>query len=218
MKIEIWSDFACPFCYIGETALLKALESMTLLETADISFRSFQLDVNAKRIPDKDIHQLIADKYQIQYAQAKESNANIVKMASEVGLNYDFEHIKPNQTGTAHEMQKFAAANGKGLEAANRLFKAYLEEGADIGDTVTLLKIGEEIGLSGEALQQALDEKCYFEAVVTDQAIAHQHRIQSVPYFVIDQQYAISGAQSTAYFIMALKQILNETYADEWQS
>ncbi|MBS7527815.1 DsbA family oxidoreductase [Fusibacter paucivorans] len=215
MKIEIWSDFACPFCYIGETAMMKALEAMGLAESTVVEFKSFQLDVNAKRVPGKDLNEMLAEKYNISYEQAKTSNANIIKMAAEVGLHYDFDHIKPNHTGMAHEMHKFAEANGKGMEAAQLLFKAYLEDGVDIGEMISLLQIAEQIDLPPEALKEALDEKRYLEAVVTDQAIAHQQRIQSVPYFVIDRQYAISGAQSIDYFKMALRQILNETQGRE---
>ena len=209
MKIELWSDFACPFCYIGETAMLKALEKLNLLDDVQFEFKSFQLNVNATRQPEKNIHQLISEKYHISYDQAKASNDNVVKMASELGLNYDFDHLKPNNTCMAHEVLKLSQTLNKGKLFADVAFKAYFEQGADLGDQETLISLGEKIGLNERDVIEALEKRTFYGDVIKDQTFAEQNRITSVPFFVIDDRFAISGAQSPAYFERAIKEIIS---------
>ena len=209
MKIEIWSDFACPFCYIGEKRLMKALEELNLEDQVDIEFKSFQLDVNAKSHPDKDIHQLIAEKYNISYAQAKNSNADIVQMAKEVGLDYDFDHLKPGNTRLAHEAHKFASKNGKDLEYAQWAFSSYFEKGKSLSDLDTLQKLISVIGLEPEEFMKSIEAGLFTAEVEGDQSKAHEIGINSVPTFIIDGKYAITGAQNVNYFKMAIEQIKN---------
>ncbi len=209
MKIEIWSDFACPFCYIGEKRLMKAIEELNLEDQIDIEFKSFQLDVNAKSHPDKDIHQLIAEKYNISYAQAKNSNADIVQMAKEIGLNYDFDSLKPGNTRMAHEAHKFASENGKDLEYAQWAFSTYFEKGNDLSKIEILEKLINVIGLDKEAFHKAIESGKYTGLVENDQSKAHEIGINSVPTFIIDGKYAITGAQNVNYFKMAIEQIRN---------
>ncbi len=207
MKIEIWSDFACPFCYIGEKRLMKALEELNLEDQVDIEFKSFQLDVNAKSHPDKDIHQLIAEKYNISYAQAKNSNADIVQMAKEIGLDYDFDQLKPGNTRLAHEAHKFASKNGKDLEYAQWAFSSYFEKGKSLSDLDTLQKLISVIGLEPEEFMKSIEAGQYTPAVENDQSKAQELGINSVPTFIIDGKYAITGAQNVNYFKMAIEQI-----------
>lgn len=207
MKIEIWSDFACPFCYIGEKRLMKALEELNLEDQVDIEFKSFQLDVNAKSHPDKDIHQLIAEKYNISYIQAKNSNTDIVQMAKEIGLNYDFDNLKPGNTRLAHEAHKFAAENGKDLEYAQWAFSSYFEKGKSLSDLDTLQKLISVLGLEPEAFMKSLETGQYTSAVESDQNKAQKLGINSVPTFIIDGKHTITGAQNVNYFKMAIEQI-----------
>lgn len=215
MKIEVWSDFACPFCYIGETAMYKALENLELLGSAEVVFKSYQLDENAKRQPEKDIHQIIAEKYGISYEKAKESNAQIVDMAKAIGLTFDFDNLKRGNTRKAHELFKLAEKLGKSKQVVDGLFKAYFEEGRDIGDIDELCKLGEDIGLDGNSVLKALESGNYYEAVITDQATAFQMRIQSVPCFIIDEKYLIQGAQATGYFEKAFSEINDAKLKDK---
>lgn len=211
MHIEIWSDFVCPFCYLGKTRFEKALEQFEHKDDVTITYRSFQLDPQATSHPGVDIHTLIANKYGISIEQAKASNDAIVFQASEVGLNYQFDSLKPNNTRLAHEIAKFA--KDKGLESlvVNRLLQGYFEEGADIGDLATLLTLVKEVGIDEGELQNALNNGLYTKEVEKDQQEAHKLGITGVPFFVINNQYGISGAQKITYFTQVLNKIDGES-------
>lgn len=211
MKIEIWSDFVCPFCYMGERKLELALQEFQHKEEVEITFRSFQLDVDAVKIADKDIYQIIAEKYHISYEESKASNEQIVKAAKEVGLNYRFDLLKPNNSGLAHQIAKFAKAAGKEKILVDRFFKAYFEEGADIGDKETLLDLAKEVQLDLDELNKKLDEEFYKPDVMKDQEEARKLGMNGVPYFVIDGKYGVSGAQSPSHF----KAVLDKAYHEK---
>lgn len=210
MKIDIWSDYACPFCYLGETRLKKAIEQMG--ETGvELHYRSFQLDPNATAHPDETMDELIANKYGIPVEQAKASNDRIIQAAADSGLHYDFNRIKPNNTRMAHEVTKYAKDKGLEDAVAERLFVAYFEEGVDLGQKENLLRLSEEAGLDKQEVASVLEEGTYTQAVLSDQQQAGAMGISSVPFFVINDQYSVSGAQSEAYFMQALEQIKETT-------
>lgn len=211
MKIEIWSDFACPFCYLGDRKLALALETLPQKEPVDITYRSFQLDVHASAHPHEDLATLIAKKYGVSYDQAKKSNDQIVDAAKKVGLSYDFENIKPNNTGLAHQVLKYAGMRGKDKAIIDRFFKACFEEGYDLGQKEVLLHLASEVGVDPNDLNQALTNGDFAQAVESDQLRANKLGITGVPYFVINDQYAISGAQDVAYFQQALSEIMAAT-------
>lgn len=206
MKIDIWSDYACPFCYLGETRLKKAIEAMGDTDV-ELQYRSFQLDPNATAHPNETMNELIANKYGIPVEQAKASNDRIVQAAAESGLTYDFDKIKPNNTRRAHEVTKLAKDKGLEDAVAERLFAAYFEEGVDLNQEENLLRLSEEAGLNKDDVSKALEDGRYKDAVLSDQQQAGAMGISSVPFFVINDQYSISGAQSEAYFMQALEQI-----------
>jgi predicted DsbA family dithiol-disulfide isomerase len=211
MKIEIWSDFACPYCYLGDRKLALALNEFEHKDEVEISYKSFQLDVHATSHADEDISELIAKKYGISYEQAKASNNSIIIAAKKVGLNYDFDALKPNNTGLAHQVSKYALSSGKEKELVARFFKAYFEEGMDLGVKENLISLGSEVGLDPEGLVKALDLGTYSNDVMLDQKKASELGIRGVPYFVVNDKYAVSGAQSIDYF----KSVLDEVYSNE---
>lgn len=206
MKIEVWSDFACPFCYLGKKRLETAIKDLKMENKVEVVYKSFQLDERATSHPDKDIHELIANKYGIPYEQAKASNGKIIQMAKKEGLAFDFDRIKPNQTRWAHEVQKLAESMGIGDKSTNRLFKAYFEEGADLGDANTLIHLAVEIGLNEIEVRRIIEEEIYETEVKNDQRAARVLGIRSVPHFVFDDHRSLSGAQPVEIF----KQVLLE--------
>lgn len=210
MKIEIWSDYACPYCYIGEKKLDMALEQMKLQTPINKIFRSFQLNVNAVSHEGEDINTLIANKYGITYEKAKAANDNLISVAKEVGLKFDFINIKPGNTRLAHEVYKYCKTIGKAHILTSRLFAAYFEEGIDISSEKELLKIVKEIGIDKEAVHEVLKQNTYRDAVKNDQITAGEMDINSVPFFLIDDKYTVSGAQSVEYFKMVLKKAIKE--------
>ena len=205
MKVEIWSDFVCPFCYMGERKFEKALESFEHKDEVEIVFKSFQLNMDQAEVKGKDIHQVIADKYNISYEQAKANNDRIVKAAKDVDLNYRFDILKLNNTELAHQIAKYAEGSGRGKELVDRYFKAYFEEGADIGNKEKLIELAEEIGLNIVELNKQLEDGSLKSEVQKDKALARELDINSVPFFVINDKYSVSGAQDPKEFLEVLR-------------
>lgn len=207
MKIEIWVDFVCPFCYMGETKFEMALAQFEHKDEVELVFRSYELNMATQNVKGKDIHQVIADKYHISYQEAKANNGQITKAAAEVGLHYRFDILKLNNTRLAHEIAQYAKEVGKADELTKRFFQEYFEEGLDIGDKEKLFAIAVEIGLDLNELQMQLESGQLTKKVQQDEALAQQLGINGVPYFLIDNKYAVSGAQSPEYFLKALRQV-----------
>ncbi|WP_342399739.1 DsbA family oxidoreductase [Weizmannia sp. FSL W8-0676] len=214
MKIEVWSDFVCPFCYIGKRRLEMALAQFPHRNQVEVEFKAFELDPAAEKGIGKNIHEAIAEKYGISMEEAKKANRGIGEQAASVGLHYDFDNMKPTNTLDAHRLEKFAATEGKGAELAEKLFHAYFTEGAYIGDHETLAAIAESAGLSREkALEVLRDPNAYLNDVRVDEAIAQQYGITGVPFFILNQKYAISGAQPLETFTSALQKVWQEEAA-----
>lgn len=204
MKIEIWSDFVCPFCYIGKKHLELALEKFESDEPIEIIYKSFELNPQAKKKYENNIHEIIADKYGLTVAQAKSSNDRIVAQAKSIGLNYNFDDLKPTNTFDAHRLSHFAKANGKMAEFTERVLKAYFVDSLVISDHVTLADLAEEVGLSREKALEVLVSDQYSDEVRRDEQDAVARRITGVPYFVFDDSYEISGAQPPEVFTKVL--------------
>ncbi|MBA2876318.1 DsbA family oxidoreductase [Thermaerobacillus caldiproteolyticus] len=210
MKIEVWSDFVCPFCYIGKRRLEKALEQFPQKDQVEVVFRSFELDTNAKKSYDMTIHEIIAKKYGITIEQAKKANEDIARQAEAVGLTFRFESMLPTNTFDAHRLAKYADEHGKLLEMAERLLKAYFTDSKHISDHAVLAELASEIGLDREEVKHVLESNRYSEEVRKDEEEAAQLGIRGVPFFVINRKYAISGAQPTEIFLQALEKVWEE--------
>ncbi len=208
-KIDIWFDFVCPFCYLGERKFEMALKEFAGKDDVEINFKSFQLNPSKAVVPmvGKDIHQIIADKYHMSYDQAKANNDRIVASAKQVGLNYRFDILKPGNTEMAHIIAQYAKEVGKDFELVNRFYAAYFEEGADINDETTLLELAAEIGLDVHALKKRLDDPTLLARVKADQKQAQTLGITGVPFFIINDKHRISGAQSIEHFKSVLGSI-----------
>ncbi|NBI29874.1 DsbA family oxidoreductase [Chengkuizengella marina] len=210
MKIEVYSDFVCPFCYIGKRRLEEALERSSFKEKTEVTFKSFELNQNSPRDTDLSIHEIIANKYSISIEQAERSNEGIGKQAAAVGLDFRFDKMTPTNTFDAHRLAKYSSTKGKEAELTERLLKAYFTEGKHIGDHETLLEIVEEIELDREEAKAVLESDDYRDDVRRDESEAHNLGVQGVPFFVINNKYAISGAQPTEAFVEALNKVAAE--------
>ncbi|MBQ0138166.1 MAG: DsbA family oxidoreductase [Kurthia sp.] len=210
MKIEVWSDYACPFCYIGKKELEKAIESTGFQGKIDVAFKAYQLDPGAPAEVEGTIYSSLAKKFGSSEEQAKAQTAGIIARAKEVGLNYDFEAMKLGNTFKAHRLAKFAGSVGKEKEMNERLLKAYFEEGAQLGNVDVLVALAKEIGLEEQAVREFLADDQYATEVLSDIQQASELGIQGVPFFVINEKYAISGAQPTAVFEEAVKKVAEE--------
>ncbi|PLR67057.1 DsbA family oxidoreductase [Bacillus sp. UMB0893] len=211
MKIEVWSDFVCPFCYIGKRRLEEALAQFPHKDQVEVEFKSFELDPNAPVSSGKSIHEALASKYGMSIDQAKDANAGVGKQAAGVGLTFRFDEMKPTNTFDAHRLAKHAKHHGKEAVVTEKLLYAYFTESKDLGNLETLADIGEASGLDRqEALTVLNDKTAFANDVRNDEGMAKQYGISGVPYFVINQKYAISGAQPTETFAGALQKVWEE--------
>ncbi len=210
MKIEVWSDFVCPFCYIGKRRLEEALATFEHGDEVEVEFHSFELDPNAKKNDDKSIHELLASKYGMSVEQAKQSNVNLGQQAKEVGLDFQFETMKPTNTFDAHRLAKLAKQQGKELELTESLLKAYFTDSKHIGDHETLTDLSVSVGLDREEVNEVLVSDRFTEEVRADEEEARQIGVQGVPFFVLNRKYAISGAQPLEAFVGALQKVWDE--------
>lgn len=205
MKIEIWSDFACPFCYIGKRRLEKALDVFEHRNEVEVSYRSFELDPGAPRDTESSIYELLAVKYGLSLQQAQESNQNVAQQAKAEGLNYNFDTLIPTNTFDAHRLMHYAAEQGKAKEMSERLFRAYFTDSLHIGEHKVLQRLAEETGLDGYKVKAMLEQDDYAEAVREDESEARKLGIRGVPFVVIKGKFAVSGAQPVEIFQGALQ-------------
>lgn len=207
MKVEVWFDFVCPFCYLGDTKFDKALARYEHKDEVELVFRSFQLPMANEDTKGKDIHQIVAEKYNISYSQSKANNDRIAEAGREVGLHYNFDAIKLNDTEYAHQIMQYAKKVKKEHALINRYYKAFFEEGMDIGDQEALLQIAVEIGLDLSELKRELASGVLKEEILKDEVAARRFGIDTIPHFIFDGKYAVSGAQDEESFLRVLKKV-----------
>ncbi|MDM1071827.1 DsbA family oxidoreductase [Empedobacter brevis] len=206
MKIEIWSDVMCPFCYIGKKHFEQALEQISYKENIEVEWKSFQLNPDLSKTEITSVNDYLIQAKGISEEQVIAMNNQLAEMGKTVGIDFQQQHSKVINTGDAHRLIHFAQAKGQGSEAEEILFKAYFTEGKNIADTETLAELGEEIGLNKtEILDMLNSDENVFE-VASDILDARNIGVSGVPFFVIDRKYAISGAQAVEYFVSALTQ------------
>ncbi|MFC0298647.1 DsbA family oxidoreductase [Geobacillus jurassicus] len=210
MKIEVWSDFVCPFCYIGKRRLEQALAQFPHREDVEVVFRSFELDPNAKKETPLTIHEIIAQKYGISLEDAKRANDDIGRQAEAVGLTFRFETMKPTNTFDAHRLAQYAKEKGKLHDVVEQLFFAYFTESKRISDREVLLAIAEAAGLDRKETEEVLNDGRYAEEVRKDEAEAAKFGVRGVPFFILNRKYAISGAQPVEVFRRALEKVWEE--------
>jgi predicted DsbA family dithiol-disulfide isomerase len=210
MKVEIWSDIVCPFCYIGKRRFEEALQKFSHADTVEVVWRSFELNPNARPEPGRTVHESLAEKKGISVAQAQQMGGQVTKMAQEVGLQYDFDRAVPANTFLGHQLIHLAAKHGRQNVAKERLMAAYYTEGQNLNDLDTLVKLAAELGLDAEEARTALMDGTYADAVRFDEYQAQQINVRGVPYFVFDDKYAVSGAQPSELFGEVLQTVWDE--------
>ncbi|MGE8081581.1 DsbA family oxidoreductase [Peribacillus loiseleuriae] len=211
MRIEVWSDIACPFCYIGKRKLEGALAQFSYKEQVEVEFKSFELDPNAPLYNGKSFYEGLSSKYGMSSEKAKQFTAGIGQQAANVGLTFNFDEMKPTNTFDAHRLTKLAKLYAKEAAITEKLLYAYFTESKDVGNIETLADIAEASGLERqEALRVLNDKTLYVNDVRSDEADAKRYGISGVPYFIINQKYTISGAQPTETFAEALQKVWEE--------
>jgi len=210
MKVEIWSDVVCPFCYIGKRKFEKALGAFAHKEQVEIVWKSFQLDPTTKSHPGKSVIESLAEKKGWTLEQSHQINAQVTGMAKEVGLDYQMDKAVIANTYDAHRLSHLAATKGLQDQMEERLFAAYFTEGKDIGDKDTLVTLATEVGLDAAEAAAVLQSEVYNDQVQADILEAQQVGVRGVPFFVFDQKYAVSGAQPSEVFAQVLSKVWEE--------
>lgn len=210
MKIEVWSDFVCPFCYIGKRRLEQALEEFDHKNKVEVSYKSFELQPHLPSDKNVTIHEMLAKKMNTTPEQAKAMNQQIIASAATVGLAYQFDEMKQTNTLDAHRLVKYAETKGKGSELTERLLSAHFLESQFLGEQETLLSLAADVGLNREEASKVLSGSEYLDDVRMDQQEGQQLGVQGVPFFVFNRKYAISGAQPHEAFVQTLKKVWEE--------
>ena len=210
MQIDIWSDFACPFCYIGKTRFEQALSQFEHKNRVVVNYKAYQLNPYAPKTMTKPAHVAFAEGHGMTPDQAKQRFQMFAQNAKTAGLTYNYDIIQMTNTFDAHRLAKFA--HEKGLEDAltARLMKAYFTDGHNLSDIDTLVKLAEEVGLDATESKAVLTSDKYADVVKGQIDEGRQIGVQGVPFFVLNRKYGISGAQQTEYFLQALRQIWTE--------
>ncbi|MGC7097292.1 DsbA family oxidoreductase [Amycolatopsis lurida] len=204
MKIEVWSDIVCPWCYIGQRRLEKALASYE--GTAEVVWRSFQLDPTQTRGENVPTVDMLSRKYGVSPAEAAAMNDRVTGLAAEEGLTYQLDKALTANTFDAHRLAHFAATRELGNAMHERLLRAALTEGEAVDHTDTLVRLATEVGLPAEEARAVLDGDDFAEDVRADIADAHALGARGVPFYVIDRAYGISGAQPADAILDVLRQ------------
>ncbi|WP_345080698.1 DsbA family oxidoreductase [Nemorincola caseinilytica] len=212
MKVEIWSDIMCPFCYIGKRHFEEAMGKFADSGYVEIVWKSFQLDPS---IPDHieprtDVYTYLATRKGLSVDESKRMHERVVQMASAAGLQYNFDKAVVANSWRAHRLIQMAKTKGLGDAAEERLFRAYFTEGQDMGDTVTLTALGKEIGLTETDVKEALTNDVYTHKIEQDIKEAEAIGVNGVPFFVFDRKYAVSGAQPADAFVRTLERAVAE--------
>ncbi|AYB43658.1 DsbA family oxidoreductase [Paenibacillus lautus] len=210
MKVEIWSDFMCPFCYIGKRRFESALEQFPHKNQVEVVYRSFELDPNASYKPGVSMDELLAAKYGMSVEQAKAANANVTQQAAGVGLTYHMDRVIPANSFDAHRLVHFAAQHGKMKDMTERLFRAYFTDAENLEDKNLLADLAAEVGLEQEQAMAVLESDAFQSEVRADEAAATNLGIRGVPFFVLGGKYAVSGAQPLEVFTDALDKAYRE--------
>ena len=208
VKVDIWSDIACPWCFIGKRKFEEAVRRFG--RPVEVEYHSFELSPDTPVDFEGDEVDFLSTHKGMPADQVRGMLATVAGIASEVGLAYDFDHLQHTNTVKAHELLHFAKANGRQVEMKERLLHAYFEEGRHVGRVDDLVQLAGEVGLDESAAREALESGRHLDDVRADQAQAQAYGISGVPFFVLDGRYGISGAQAPEAFVQALEQVASE--------
>lgn len=210
MKIEIWSDVMCPFCYIGKRNLETALERFAHKDHIEIIWKSYQLDPSFPEAVKENYQEYLVKRKGMTAEQVKGMLDNVSQSAKQVGLDYHLDQSIIVNSLNAHKLIQYAKTKGFGNQIEERLFLAFFTEGKNIADLDTLTQLGKDIGLDESVIETAFTDEKYASLVKQDIQEAQQIGVQGVPFFVLDRKYAVSGAQPPQAFLESLEKAFTE--------
>jgi len=211
MKIEIWSDVMCPFCYIGKNNFEQALNKLPFKDEVEVEWKSFQLDPSLDPKETQDTIQYFREKKGFPEAQAAQMLGQVTQMGKGAGIDFNFEQTLITNTFSAHKLLHLAKKHNKSNEMEEALFIAHFIDGKNVGDVEVLVALAESLGIDKEEARQAVTTDQLDYEVNQDIQEARNNGISGVPFFVLNGKYAVSGAQPAEVFENALQQTYKET-------
>jgi predicted DsbA family dithiol-disulfide isomerase len=217
MKIDIWSDIRCPFCYIGKRKFEMALEQFPQKDKIEVEWHSFELDPSLETDTKANVYDYLAERKGQSRDWSVKMHEHVVQTAEQVGLDYNFDKAVIANSFNAHRLIQLAKTQGKGDTAEEVLFKAYFTDGKNIDDNDVLTEIGTSIGLTAQVVSNMLSSDAFTKEVREDEAMANEIGINGVPFFVLNNKYGVSGAQAPETFAQAIGQAWTEYVKDHPQ-
>lgn len=207
MRVDIWSDVVCPFCYIGKKRLEAAAQQAGL--ELEVHWHSYELDPDAPTRQEVSNSERLAQKYGRTIAEVEEMQRNIATMAAEEGIQFNWENANSGNTFNAHRIIHLAQSKGLGSEAKEAFFYSYMTQGLPIGERETIEDVAARIGLNPVEVEDVLDSEEYTDFVKFDEDVARdQLKVTGVPFFVFDQRIALAGAQPREVFLQVFEKAL----------
>ena len=206
VKVDIWSDIACPWCFIGKRRFERAVAAFAADGGAvEVEYHSYELSPQTPAEFAGRSEEFLAQHLRVPVDQARQMNAQMTQLAATEGLTYDFEALQHTNTVLAHQLLHLAKAHGRQEAMKERLLAAYFEQGLHVGRIDELADLAAEVGLDRDEVVGALTEGTYAEAVEADRDQAVEYGIGGVPFYVLDGRFAVSGAQESSVFEQALR-------------
>jgi predicted DsbA family dithiol-disulfide isomerase len=212
MRVDIWSDVVCPWCYVGKRRFEAALARFPHRDGVKVHWHSFELDPRAPRVREGDRLGHLAAKYGISREQARAMEGAITEAAESLGLELRLDRARGGNTFDAHRLLHLAETHGLGDAVKERFLRAHFTDGEPIGDPDVLRRVAVDAGLPPAEVDEVLAGDRYTDAVRADEAQARAYGATGVPFFVIDETYGISGAQSPEVFTNVLERAWSETH------
>ena len=205
MRVDIWSDLVCPWCYVGKRRFEKALAAFDRRDDVQVVHHSFQLNPAAPRDRTSNRREMLMQKYRLSPAQVEEMDARMMQTAAAEGLDFNLEGTATGNTLDAHQLVHLAGDRGLQDEVLERLYRAYFTEQRSIFDRESLVDLAADAGIDREQAAATLRDNRYAEAVAADIESARRLGATGVPLFVVDERYGISGAQAPEAFLDVLQ-------------
>ncbi len=212
LRVDVWSDIACPWCYVGKRRLEAAIAKVGKRADVEVVWHAFELDPAAPPVRDtsEDYASRLAKKYGTSAVKAEGMLANMTNVAALDGLDFHFERVRAGNTFDAHRLIHLAGERGLQDAMKERLLRAYMTEGEAIGDREVLVRLAVDAGLDADEVRGVLASDGHADAVREDEATAGELGITGVPFFVIERKYAVSGAQPADVLATVLQRALDE--------
>lgn len=213
MQLQIWSDYACPYCYIGKRHLEEALAEFEHADDVEVVFRTFELDRTASTEVVNTTQQRIEYKYRKSPASARDMINHIIAMGARAGLKMNYDTVRYTNTFDAHRLTRYAQVNGVAAKMSERLFRAYFTENRELADQEVLLSIASDVGLNRCETEAMLKSGAFIEEARAEEAQAESRGIHGVPFFAFEDGTGLSGAQPKSALLRALRDSWNSSQA-----